>query len=113
MVKKISTDKFINFSLFKKKKELFDPKEFAIVTGGCGRIGSIYTSLLLLYGLNVIVLSRTKENFLQYSANLNPEFKKKNFWKKLDLRKGLSIEKISSFLKKKKMLNIRESRKFG
>lgn len=103
MVKKISSDKFINFSLFKKRKKLFNSKEFAVVTGGCGRIGSIYTSLLLLYGLNVIVLSRTKDNFLEFNKNLNPDLKKKIFWKKLDLRKGSSIEKISAFLKKKKI----------
>ena len=102
MVKKISSDKFINFSLFKKRKKLFNSKEFAVVTGGCGRIGSIYTSLLLLYGLNVIVLSRTKDNFLEFKNNLNPYLKKKIFWKKLDLRKGSSVEKISAFLKKKK-----------
>ena len=47
-----------------------------LFTGGCGRIGSIYTSLLLSYGLNVIVLSRTKNNFLKYSENLSPDFKK-------------------------------------
>ena len=103
MVKKISSDKFINFSLFKKRKKLYNSKEFAVVTGGCGRIGSIYTSLLLLYGLNVIVVSRTKDNFLEFTKNLNPELKKKIFWKKLDLRKGSSIEKISVFLKKKKI----------
>lgn len=103
MVKKISSDKFINFSLFKKRKKLFNSKEFAVVTGGCGRIGSIYTSLLLLYGLNVIVLSRTKDNFLEFAKNLSPDQKKKIFWKKLDLRKGSSIEKISVFLKKKKI----------
>ena len=103
MVKKIFSDKFINFSLFKKRKKLFNSKEFAVVTGGCGRIGSIYTSLLLLYGLNVIVLSRTKDNFLEFKNNLNPYLKKKIFWKKLDLRKGSSVEKISAFLKKKKI----------
>ena len=103
MVKKISSDKFINFSLFKKRKKLFNSKEFAVVTGGCGRIGSIYTSLLLLYGLNVIVLSRTKDNFLEFAKNLSPDQKKKIFWKKLDLRKGSSIEKISVFFKKKKI----------
>tara|TARA_Y100000591_G_scaffold251714_1_gene223194 strand:+ start:1078 stop:1908 length:831 start_codon:yes stop_codon:yes gene_type:complete len=103
LVKKISSDKFINFSLFKKRKKLFNSKEFAVVTGGCGRIGSIYTSLLLLYGLNVIVLSRTKDNFLEFKNNLNPYLKKKIFWKKLDLRKGSSVEKISAFLKKKKI----------
>ena len=103
MVKKISSDKFINISLFKKRKKLFNSKEFAVVTGGCGRIGSIYTSLLLLYGLNVIVLSRTKDNFLEFNKNLYPDLKKKIFWKKLDLRKGSSVEKISAFLKKKKI----------
>jgi len=103
LVKKISSDKFINISLFKKRKKLFNSKEFAVVTGGCGRIGSIYTSLLLLYGLNVIVLSRTKDNFLEFNKNLYPDLKKKIFWKKLDLRKGSSVEKISAFLKKKKI----------
>ena len=103
MVNKVLNDNFINFSLFKKQKKLFNSNEFAIVTGGCGRIGSIYTSLLLSYGLNVIVLSRTKNNFLKYSENLSPDFKKKIFWKKLDLRKGSSIEKISTSLKRKKI----------
>ena len=59
--------------------------------------------MLLSYGLNVIVLSRTKNNFLKYSENLSPDFKKKIFWKKLDLRKGSSIEKISTSLKRKKI----------
>ena len=59
--------------------------------------------MLLLYGLNVIVLSRTKYNYFKYCANLNTDLKKKIFWKKLDLRKGSSIEKISTFLKNKKI----------
>jgi NAD(P)-dependent dehydrogenase (short-subunit alcohol dehydrogenase family) len=101
--KKNSVDKFIDFSFFQKKKRLFNSDEFAIVTGGCGRIGSIYTSLFLLYGIKVIVLSRTNKNFLDFSSNLNSDLRKKIFWKKLDLRKGTSIESIAKFLKNKKI----------
>ena len=77
-------DSFINFQDLKKNsitRHALSLKDTAIVTGGCGRIGSIFTSLFLLYGLNVIVLSRSKENYIKFISKLDDHYKKKISWK--------------------------------
>jgi len=87
-----------SLKLFKKK--LSKPvKGIAIVTGGCGRIGSVFTSLFLYHGISVIVLSKNKKNFLNYSSTLKPNLKKKLSWKKIDLKDPRSIEKIYNKIK--------------
>ena len=99
-------DSFINFQDLKKNsitRHALSLKDTAIVTGGCGRIGSIFTSLFLLCGLNVIVLSRSKENYIKFISKLDDHYKKKISWKKFDLRKSASIEIISKYLKNKKI----------
>ena len=101
--KKTINDNFLSYSKSVNKKKIFSPGDYAVVTGGCGRIGSIYTSIFLDYGINVIVLSRTKNNFIKYSQKLNSELRKKISWKKFDLTKPSSIENISKHLKNKKI----------
>ena len=49
----------------------------AVISGGTGRIGSIFTILLLNSGCKVISLSRSKDKFLK--------FKKLNTIKKFNL----------------------------
>ena len=77
--------------------------EFAVVTGGCGRIGSVYTSLLLKIGLNVIVLSRSKKNFSKFYQTLNEKLKKKIIWKKVDLTDSSSINHVCKYLNTKRI----------
>ena len=98
-------DPFFDFDDLKKYKIKNNSllKGTAVITGGCGRIGSVYTSLFLQHGLNVIVLSRSKKNYNQYVSKLDLNLKKKITWKKFDLTKTRSVDLISKYLKNKKI----------
>jgi short-subunit dehydrogenase len=74
----------------------------AIITGGCGRIGSVFTSIFLSYGLKVIILSRTNNDYLNYKSILSASLKKNITWLKFDLTKPKSIDMVENWLKKKK-----------
>lgn len=86
-----------------KIKNNLNSKFYAVVTGGCGRIGSVFTSLLLSQGYNLIILSRSNNSFKNYTKLINPIYKKKIQWKKLDLTKSLSIDHVVKYLKKKQI----------
>lgn len=73
----------------------------AIITGGCGRIGSVFTSIFLSYGLKVIILSRTNNDYLNYKSSLSAGLKKNITWLKFDLTKPKSIDMVENWLKKK------------
>ena len=78
--KKQITDTFFNFNSYSKLGN-DNSKYFALVTGGCGRVGSVFVSVLLNKGYNVIVLSRTKKNYKKYIKNLDVNLKKKFYGK--------------------------------
>ena len=100
--KKQITDTFFNFNSYSKLGN-DNSKYFALVTGGCGRVGSVFVSVLLNKGYNVIVLSRTKKNYKKYIKNLDVNLKKKILWKNLDITNPLSIKTVASALSKKKI----------
>ena len=58
-------DPYINFSELKLNyKNHISPRgKVALVTGGTGRIGSIFVSIFLLNDFKVIIASRTKKKF--------------------------------------------------
>lgn len=96
-------DLFINLEALNHiKNDKKNENITALVTGGCGRVGSVYTSVLLKKGINVIVLSRSKKYYNLYKSNLDSSLKDKISWEKLDLRKPKSIILLVKNLIKKK-----------
>jgi len=89
-------DPFIDFKYIVKNhnKNILNNKT-AVVTGGSGRIGSVFSSILLVNGCEVLILSRDEKKFLNFRKNIPLKYKKKLYWKELDL---LNPEKISDII---------------
>ena len=72
----------------------------AVVTGGSGRIGSIFTKLLIESGCKVICLSRSEKKIFQLKKNI--KINNNNlFWHYFDLNNNVSIDNASKFIKSK------------
>jgi gluconate 5-dehydrogenase len=76
---------------------------YSIVTGGAGRIGSIYTSVLLKKGFNVIIASRTKNLFIEYKSSLEKKYQEKVQWMRIDLS---NLDSVKQFINKVLKMNI-------
>lgn len=99
-------DPYIDFlDLERNYKNYITPRgKVALVTGGSGRIGSIFVALFLLNNFEVIIASRSKKKFNDFSRSLPNKYKKKLHWIKLDLLKpDLSIKEIIKINKKFKI----------
>jgi NAD(P)-dependent dehydrogenase (short-subunit alcohol dehydrogenase family) len=96
-------DQFLTFKnfLFSKKHEKVKKGLTAVITGGSGRIGSIFTNQLLLNGHHVISLSRDKNQFDKFKKNLPVKFQKKLTWCFVDLSIPETIEKTVKIIKTK------------
>ena len=101
----MNKDTFLDYNYLKSVKNILSKPDngTAIITGGCGRIGSIFTGLFLMNNIKVIILSKTKKKFTDYRSTLPPEIKKNIFWKKMDLTNSKSIESTANILKKKRL----------
>ena len=95
-------DEFLNYKKFlKNKKKLISKKgKFAVVTGGCGRIGSVFIGQLLYNGYRVICLSRTKKKYLDYKKTLPINLKKNLIWHPLDLISPKTVDSATKFIHK-------------
>ena len=96
-------DPFIDFSYLKSNyKKIISPKgKVALVTGGSGRIGSIFVSLFLLNDFTVISTSRNKIKFNEFYKSLPLNYKKKLKWFKMDLSKPEQSSKTIKLINKK------------
>lgn len=94
-------DQFLSFKNFlnSRKKEKIYKGSTAVITGGSGRIGSIFTNQLLLNGHTVISLSRNKAQFENFKKNLPKKLQKKITWYFMDLSLPESIENIIKIIK--------------
>jgi len=91
---------FLNFEEYKRYSLNKQKAKYAVITGGCGRVGSIFTSELLALGVKIICLSRSKKNFNEYSKKLPKEISKNLVWHSLDLTKPKTIDKSLKFINK-------------
>ena len=89
-------DTFLSVKDLEIENKFSTKKFYSIVTGGAGRIGSVYTSILLKKGFNVIVASRTQNLFLKYKLSLDKKYHDKIRWIRLDLSDLDSVEKFTS-----------------
>ena len=80
-------DQFLTFKnfLISKKQEKVKKGLTAVITGGSGRIGSIFTNQLLLNGHHVISLSRDKYQFDKFK--IDEKLSKNHHWQKWFLSK--------------------------
>jgi short-subunit dehydrogenase len=111
----MSKDIYLDFNYFQNiKKKLFSiEKGLAVVSGGCGRVGSIFTNIFISNDIKVLILSRNKKKFLNFKSKL-PKNKQKNiFWKQTDLTNAKSIQNVCNFLKKKKILYLINNASFS
>ena len=89
-------DKFLkykNYLKIKNKKNKKIQKKTAVITGGFGRIGSVFLYELLFLGYDVICLSRSRKNFEEFVENVPNNLKKKITWNFFDL---LDLNSVSS-----------------
>lgn len=89
----LSFKKFLNF-----KKKKYGKNLFALISGGSGRIGSVFTNQLLLNNYTVISLSRNKKQFDRFRKNLPKNLQKKIIWNFLDLTSPESVEACAKFI---------------
>ena len=96
-------DKYLSYKslLTYKKKNQFKRNSIAIVTGGVGRIGSIFTGQLLSNGSKVICLSRNIDNYISYKKTLPNKLKKNLFWYEVDFNYPDKVIEILKNIKKK------------
>lgn len=80
----------------------------AIVTGGAGRIGSVFVKLLINNKIYVLIGSRSEKKFLNFYKKLSKLEKKYIQWSELDLQKLDQIvnfkDKNLTFIKKSNLL---------
>lgn len=96
-------DQYLSFKNFLnlRKEEKIKKGLTAVITGGSGRIGSVFTNQLLLNGHRVISLSRNKIQFENFKKNLPAKFQKKITWYFLDLSSPDTIESAIKVIKTK------------
>ena len=96
-------DPYIDFSyLVSNYKKIISPSgKVAVVTGGSGRIGSIFVSLFLLNNFTVLAPSRNKKKFDEFHKSLPLNFRKNLKWIKMDLSKPEQTSKIIKSVNKK------------
>ena len=93
-------DKFLSYNNFLKNKKtlLLKKEKFAVITGGSGRIGSVFTSQLLYNGYKVICLSKTRQKYLEYKKTLPKNISNNLLWHALDLVKPKTVKKATQFI---------------
>ena len=91
---------YSNFIKNKKKIDKNTIKKVAVITGGVGRIGSVFLNELIYKNYVCICLSRNKKKIEEFKKDI-PKNKLKNIiWYKFDLEKQSNIENVYKYLKK-------------
>ncbi len=89
-------DKYIEYTTYAKHKSgIMAPSgKHCVVTGGSGRIGSVFTTHLLDCGSRVISLSRSYNRFVEFSESLPMELQAKLHWVEFDLAKPETFQDV-------------------
>jgi len=99
-MRKYKNDPFSDFNLKTiKYAHSFSEINNVVITGGTGRIGSVFVRVLLSNNIKVLSLSRNKKKFDSFRKTLDINQKKNLFWEKIDLE---NFETINKLIKKKK-----------
>ncbi|KAH8276703.1 hypothetical protein KR018_010891, partial [Drosophila ironensis] len=65
--------------------------EWAVVTGSTDGIGKEYAKELARQGLNIVLISRTKEKLISVASDIENQYKVKTKWIAVDFAKGREI----------------------
>lgn len=97
------SNQFFNYNDLKKISKLkkLNKNKVAIILGGTGRIGSVFTSVLLNQNVKVLSLTRNIENFNSFKKKLPNNLKKNLTWLQYDMQDINKIENISKNIFKK------------
>ena len=88
-------DKFSTFSAEDIiKKNTIKDINCAVVTGGAGRVGSVFSKILLSNNIKVFCLSRSKKNFNNFKNSLSKSEQKNLFFYKCDLSNLKNIDQV-------------------
>ncbi len=92
---------YLEFSETKKKNQSNKTNRVAVITGGFGRIGSVFLNELLSRDYTCICLSRNKVKFKELKKKIGLEKFKKIIWIKYDLNKIEDVDRVSKIIGKK------------
>ena len=103
----IKKDIFLSYKDFCKSNKINKKFKTAIITGGLGRIGSVFTSCLLNNGCKVVCMSRSNKNYKLFKKELPNKLKQFLIWQELDLSKTDTLsESLGIVIKKIKNVDI-------
>ena len=91
---------YSSFLKIKKKNEKNKPKKIAVITGGLGRIGSVFLNELIFNNYLCVCLSRKKKKINEFKKHLSKENLNKIIWFKYDLNLPSDTVSVFKFLKK-------------
>lgn len=99
-------DPYLDFKdLLKINNKIAPKRKTAIITGGSGRIGSIFSSYLVLNDCEVIILSRNEKKFNLFKNSLPAKYREKLRWEFFDLEKA-SKNSVYKLIKNFKQVDI-------
>jgi NAD(P)-dependent dehydrogenase (short-subunit alcohol dehydrogenase family) len=97
---------FLKYKDFISSRKEKKSDKFAVISGGTGRIGSIFINELLFLGYKVAVISRSKEKFNILKKQLPSKIKNNIFWHQLDFDDPCGIDSVvKNILKINKNIN--------
>jgi gluconate 5-dehydrogenase len=94
-------DKSLSFESIEVYKKKSKKKLIALVTGGLGRIGSVFTGNLLYEKNIVIVLSRNSKNYIEYKNKLPINLRHNLNWFCFDFNEPKNLNRVLDIIIKK------------
>jgi len=91
-------DSFLDYSYYTQHKaDLLAPQgKHCVITGGTGRIGSVFTTYLLDCGNHVVSMSRSRQKFAEFAETLPLALQANLHWLEFDLASPKSIQDAQS-----------------
>ena len=91
-------DSFLDYSYYTQHKaDLLAPRgKHCVITGGTGRIGSVFTTYLLDCGNHVVSMSRSRQKFAEFAETLPLALQANLHWLEFDLASPKSIQDAQS-----------------
>ena len=89
---------FLDYSYYTQHKaDLLAPRgKHCVITGGTGRIGSVFTTYLLDCGNHVVSMSRSRQKFAEFAETLPLALKANLHWLEFDLASSKNIKDAQS-----------------
>jgi len=89
-------NEFLNYDEYQIIKKNSSYKRFAIVSGGTGRIGSLFINELIDLNYDILILSRSQSSYKRLLVRLPESLHTRLSWKKFDLNNKNNIKNVVS-----------------